>query len=339
MLHPNNPDESAGLFLAGWRYSCSSGRDVDDINRDKLKAELSAKLGRRLATARAERGWSQEDLSEISGVSVDTISKIERGAVSRLDLGTYGALTRALDVDPTWFETTINGGAETISLIELMFSDANGERDAVVRLVEERLTVQTRDEANPLLILVGGYAGSGKSEFGKAVAQVTGWPVVDKDVTARPMTEQLLEALGQDRNDRHGQVYIEKVRPLEYRCTMEAAERNIQCGHSTIVTAPFLREMSSPTWTSELKNRCEWIGCEPVYVWMDCDMDTMRVHIERRGAARDAWKIANWSEYEATVDLAMRPCVPHVVVDNRANAALSLAAQALALTQRSGQEG
>ena len=309
----------------------------DDEYRKKLKAELARQLGRRLANARKARGWSQEKLSEITGLGVDAISNLERGKASRLDLGTYGVLVVALDVSPTWFEHTLDEGAEKIHLIELLFSEADEGSDEVLDKMEERLNVDTRNGSTPLLVLVGGYAGSGKTEFGNAIAQITGWPVVDKDVTARPMTENLLESIGADRNDRHTAAYLEKVRPLEYRSTMQVAEANIQCGNSTVLTAPFLREMCSPAWTAELKNRCDCIGCEPVYVWIDCDIETMREHIERRGAARDAWKIANWSEYEATIDLSMRPCVPHTVIDNRGNAALSLAAQATALTDRVGK--
>lgn len=304
---------------------------MNDADKNMLKAQLARQLGARLAKARSDRGLSQQDLAEASGLSVDVISKIECGRVSRLDLGTYGALARSLNVDPTWFEQRSGNGIGTISLIELMFSEADEGKSTVLRQMEERLSVETRNEANPLLILVGGYAGSGKSEFGKAIAQITGWPVVDKDVTARPMTEQLLEALGHDRNDRHSNAYIEQVRPLEYRSTMEAALRNIECGHSTVLTAPFLREINSRTWTTGLGNRCHLLGCEPVYVWIDCDIETMRAHIERRGAARDAWKLANWATYEQSIDLAMRPCVQHTVIDNRGNAALSLAAQATAL--------
>ncbi|MDL4773624.1 hypothetical protein [Actinomadura xylanilytica] len=35
--------------------------------------------------------------------------------------------------------------------------------------------------AGPVLILVGGYAGSGKSEFARFLADLSGWAVLDKD--------------------------------------------------------------------------------------------------------------------------------------------------------------
>lgn len=63
------------------------------------------------------------------------------------------------------------------------------------------------------LILVAGYAGSGKSEAGKLLAAATGWAMLDKDTISRPMTERLLTALGGDPDDRHSSSYLEQVRP------------------------------------------------------------------------------------------------------------------------------
>ena len=63
---------------------------MDDITRRRLQEELSQQLGRRLAQARGERELSQEELAEAADMSVDVISKLERGLMLRLDLGTYG---------------------------------------------------------------------------------------------------------------------------------------------------------------------------------------------------------------------------------------------------------
>lgn len=48
---------------------------------------------------RLERGWSQEQLAEISGLNVRTIQRIESGQPARLE--TYKALGAAFDVDFT----------------------------------------------------------------------------------------------------------------------------------------------------------------------------------------------------------------------------------------------
>lgn len=52
---------------------------------------------------RLERGWSQETLSEISGVSVRTIQRIERGRNASLE--TLSALAAAFDVDVATLST------------------------------------------------------------------------------------------------------------------------------------------------------------------------------------------------------------------------------------------
>jgi len=59
------------------------------------------------------------------------------------------------------------------------------------------------DPNKPTLLMVGGYAGSGKSEFARFISQLTGWPVLDKDPITRPLVERLLIEMGSDPNDRH----------------------------------------------------------------------------------------------------------------------------------------
>src|SRR5438094_277632 len=73
------------------------------------------------------------------------------------------------------------------------------------------------------LVLVGGFAGSGKTEFGQLLAAITGWALLDKDALTRPLTENLLLALGADPNDRETDLYKQRVRPLEYLCLLNAA--------------------------------------------------------------------------------------------------------------------
>jgi transcriptional regulator with XRE-family HTH domain len=57
-------------------------------------------LGENLARFRTARGLTQDDLSQSSGVSVDTISRLERGVRAAVRRSTLAALSRALGVDP-----------------------------------------------------------------------------------------------------------------------------------------------------------------------------------------------------------------------------------------------
>ncbi|MDT0347554.1 AAA family ATPase [Streptomyces litchfieldiae] len=184
------------------------------------------------------------------------------------------------------------------------------------------------DPHRPVVVLVGGYAGSGKTEFARFLTQLTGWPLLDKDPLTRPLVEALLEALGSDAHDRHTETYRTQVRPVEYASLMAAVHANIACQISTVVTAPFLAELSDAGWMQRLTHRCAAAGVDVAPIWVQCDPDSMHEYISHRGAARDAWKLARWDEYLATVDAELRPAVPHLVVDNRMGAAISLADQA-----------
>lgn len=63
------------------------------------------RFGANVRNARHALGWTQEDLSEASGLAVVQISRIERGA-REIRLTTLLRLLRALDADP---EDLLNG--------------------------------------------------------------------------------------------------------------------------------------------------------------------------------------------------------------------------------------
>ncbi|MGK5545704.1 AAA family ATPase [Streptomyces sp. URMC 127] len=184
------------------------------------------------------------------------------------------------------------------------------------------------DPHRPHLVMVGGYAGSGKSELAEFISYLTGWPRLDKDSLTRPLVEALLIAHGGDPHDRHSPLYLEKARDAEYQCLMESAFDNVRAGISTVLDAPFLREFSDPTWMQRTANRCRSFGAELAVIWVQCDHDSMREYITFRSAARDTWKLANWDEYIKGVDPDFAPKVDHFVVDNRLGSAVSLADQA-----------
>jgi DNA-binding transcriptional regulator YhcF (GntR family)/predicted kinase len=168
----------------------------------------------------------------------------------------------------------------------------------------------------PQVVLAGGYAGSGKTEFGRMVVRETGWGMFDKDTTTRAVVEAALEALGQPASDRESPTYLNVIRPAEYKALMAAMVENIECSASVVVTAPFLRELSDRTWLDQAKKQCEDLGAQLNVVWVACDAESMRAYIKRRDARRDDWKLANWDAYLASINLDFRPDFPHTVVNN-----------------------
>jgi predicted kinase/transcriptional regulator with XRE-family HTH domain len=179
----------------------------------------------------------------------------------------------------------------------------------------------------PALVLVGGYAGSGKTEFARFLSSLTGWAFLDKDALTRRMTERLLASMAADPHDRHTDLYKTEVRPHEYRVLMNSAYANIETGVSIILAAPFITELNTAGWLPRLTHRCQARGVEVAAVWVHSDIDTMHEYIEVRDAPRDHWKLAHWDEYTNTLNTEEPPPGVHHTIDNRLGAATSLADQ------------
>ena len=171
----------------------------------------------------------------------------------------------------------------------------------------------------PHVILIGGYAGSGKSELGRILARETGWAILDKDTMTRPVVEAALEVIGESPNDRESEAYVKLIRPREYESLMAAAIENVSCGSSAILSAPFIREFSDDAWVSRTLASFADLGAKTTLVWVYCDADSMHMYIRHRGAARDAAKLADWPGYLSSINIDFRPPEPYILIDNCAS--------------------
>ncbi|WP_419996371.1 AAA family ATPase [Streptomyces boninensis] len=206
--------------------------------------------------------------------------------------------------------------------------DADAFRERIVNAWLRRTTASSGVVDVPSVVLVGGFAGSGKSEIAKFLGGLTGWTILDKDTLTRRLVDQLLVALGGEAHDRSSDLYREKVRPLEYHCLIEVAKENIRSGVSVILDAPFISEFSQPDWMQRFQNFCRPRQVALSTIWVECDPESMREYIEFRGAARDMWKMDSWEEYLASLDLKLRPQGPHFVANNNLGAAVTLVDEA-----------
>ncbi|MBA9002064.1 GntR family transcriptional regulator [Thermomonospora cellulosilytica] len=211
---------------------------------------------------------------------------------------------------------TITEAMKILAEEGLVISQSRSKR--VVNAPDQTLRNDLRMQ-NPRVVIVGGYAGSGKTELGRILARETGWPMLDKDTLTRPVVEAALEILGVSPHDRESDVYVTKVRPREYESLIAAIDENLMCGNSVIATAPFIRELNDPAWIARVKASFAARNASTVFVWVYCDADTMHMYIRRRGAARDAAKLADWPGYLAGIDVDFRPAAPHHVIDNSAS--------------------
>lgn len=188
------------------------------------------------------------------------------------------------------------------------------------RVVNYPITVDEGMTERPVVLLIGGYAGSGKTELGRIIARRTHWPILDKDSTTRAVVEVALSTIGLSPHDRESDRYRTVIRPAEYEALLMGMEENLECGTSAILTAPFVTEFADPAWCDRTRALINGHGADVHFVWVYCDADTMYTYIRRRGAARDAAKLADWPGWIASIDLAFRPATEHFVVDNSAGA-------------------
>lgn len=80
-----------------------------DVARERSRsaryAEVVALVGMRMKLRRREAGYSLRRLKELTGIDINTISKIERGEQNELSAGNFFTLCEALALDPmrAWY--------------------------------------------------------------------------------------------------------------------------------------------------------------------------------------------------------------------------------------------
>lgn len=188
------------------------------------------------------------------------------------------------------------------------------------RIVATDLHASARESlqrTRPRAVIVGGYAGSGKTEFGRILARETKWAMMDKDTLTRSIVDTALVQLGSSIQDRESSTYLDVVRPAEYECLEAAMLENISCGVSVICTAPFLREFKQRSWFERTAATLNAQGADMSVIWIRCNPDSMHSYIKRRAAIRDTWKLNNWAEYlRRDVDTGFTPPWPHAIIVN-----------------------
>lgn len=253
---------------------------------------------------------------DAGGKKLERVERILRNDIEagRLRDGEALPSTRALADQMNVSVWTINQAMERLVADGLVEAVSRSRR--IVRSGTAPLTGEPR---RPHVFLIGGYAGSGKSELSRVLSRLTGSAIVDKDTTTRAVVEVLLEQLGRPAHDRESSTYLEQVRPYEYEALLATIQENAEVGVGVIATAPFIREFNDTAWIDRVSTRLDAAGVGLTLVWVRCDASTMHTYLKRRGAARDTGKLADWNGYLATIDLEFHPAAEHVIIDNSAS--------------------
>jgi DNA-binding XRE family transcriptional regulator/predicted kinase len=336
-----------GKQLAGLRAGAGLTQDdlADHIDYSRSTV-ANVETGYQLASPRLCRQC--DDVLSTGGVlraALDELEELQRESYRRAAASAQNDRKKQIE---EWRQRecaipeTLDNGTTTLAIRQALATltdhasdNSNGVESGDLEACVLDAYQQQRSTGEALrVVLVGGFAGSGKSEFARFLSSVTGWTIIDKDTITRALVERLLLAYGGDVNDRHSTLYMEHVRPFEYRCLMDAMTENLRCGVSTVVTGPFVREFANREWITRVRNRCVAYRAQLSVVWMNCDEVSMHDYIAFRGAARDGWKLNNWQDYIDTIDPDFTPPFDHYSVDNRLNAAVALADQAREIATR-----
>jgi predicted kinase len=206
-----------------------------------------------------------------------------------------------------------------------------------VRVVDYEAPTAEVPSDEQVVLLIGGFPGSGKSELARIIARETHWTMLDKDTTTRAVVELALTTLDCSPHDRESETYRTIVRPREYEALLAALEENVELGNSCVVAAPFLTEVTDAAWCARIRAMIESRGASVHFAWVNCDPETMLHYLRKRGAGRDGAKLADWPAWLASIDLRLRPATEYEQIDNSATSApLQVQAQAL-LAKITGQ--
>jgi predicted kinase len=153
----------------------------------------------------------------------------------------------------------------------------------------------------PVLRIVIGTAGSGKSTVAQRLAAENGAAYLDKDAMSSRFVEAALVSAGYDPGDRESNAfYLERILPLEYDSLLDVAGANLRLGRSVVIDAPFGAYLSDPDFITVAAGRFGWPPTTVEVVQVRVSPALLQQRLRERGLERDHWKLAHWDEYWAT---------------------------------------
>lgn len=155
--------------------------------------------------------------------------------------------------------------------------------------------------SNPTALFILGHAGTGKSFLTRHFVEQQqeegrAWAVLDKDVVSESWSGSLLEALGQNPNDRDSPLFKEKVRNLEYLSTLRIAKDQLELGLNVVFPGPWSRELASSAIFSSQSLGFPAQTCLR-HVWLELSEAVRKERIIERADPRDQWKLDHWDTY------------------------------------------
>ena len=179
--------------------------------------------------------------------------------------------------------------------------------------------------------MVAGPPGAGKTTVADLLlaSLEPNAALLDKDTMYGSFVAAFLASAHRPAGEREGPWYDEHVKVHEYAGMTAYRPRDPGTWTPGRAVRPFHRAdprcSAVESWVAELG------GGTVRLVWVCSDEATLRAPAYRRGLERDSAKLANFEQFGTSMRLGVEPAAPHVTVDNRYAAAVTLEDQVAAL--------
>lgn len=155
-----------------WKYTACVSERTGKILHEGSLGEVSAApalldlLAARVRARRAEKGWTQEELARVSGVSLRYVASLERGDAN-MSILRLAEVAQALGVS---LATLVAGSGPV-----------HDDTDRLASLQGEARRRALREVQAPAVIALVGLRGAGKTTVGAKVAALLGLPFREVD--------------------------------------------------------------------------------------------------------------------------------------------------------------
>jgi len=159
--------------------------------------------------------------------------------------------------------------------------------------------------------IICGSPGSGKSTYGKALAEKRGAVLLDIDFSTERLIRLSLAESGHNPDDRDSAYFKDKFRQPIYDTLFDIARQNLSW-IDVVIVGPFTREIRNPDWPSELSKELE---CSVEIHYVYCQAEIRKERLVHRRNPRDVMKLQEWDNHMMYYGDEQPPEFPHIYID------------------------
>lgn len=163
----------------------------------------------------------------------------------------------------------------------------------------------------PKAFIICGSPASGKTTYGKQLAEEKGAVFIDIDNSTERLVRLALSESGRNQDDRDSEYFKNTYREAIYQTMFDIARENLAWSDAVIV-GPFTREIRNISWPeilmAELKSKIEihYLYCKP---------DERYERMRKRKSVRDQAKLNDWNSFNKYYGEETPPLFEHIFVD------------------------